>query len=282
MTSLALATHDRASAKLSSVEKRIELVKRQIEVQMDAYSLVPKDIAGNQTLQYYRKELDRINTSTEQSINAIDAQIQALEARKRIIQDKSDSERKRYFDLLESKTAKLEDPEPDTPAFRRLKADLSKLVLEEVAAREEYVTANTAYMIALDKQARSRMAEAQEAERRMLEKVERKAQEERERIFQIQEQERQAEMERAKKRSEDAKANFNGPIKPFIVKIHPNEPYSTTELDAMKLDDLDDDERVLWGNKYREAEYREGLRKWDIDDTEQPKKKYVIKKKVTA
>jgi hypothetical protein len=268
MTSVALATHDRASAKLSSVQKRKELVQRQIEVQIEAYSLVPKDIAGNQTLQYYRKELDRINTSTEQSINAIDAQIQALETRKRIIQDKSTSERQRYFDLLESKTAKLEDPEPDTPAFRRLKADLSKLVLEEVAAREEYVTANTAYMIALDKQARSRMAEPQEAERRMLEKAERKAQEERERIFHIQEQERRAEMERAEKRSEEAKAKMNGPIKLFVVKIHPNDPYSTTELDAMKLDDLDDDERVLWGNKYREAEYREGLRKWDLDDTE--------------
>lgn len=282
MASLALSNLDRASSKLSSVEKRKDVVERQIKVQIEAYALVPKGIESNPTIIYYTKERERVSIKQDTELTALetkirtieakkqaaidkfDADLEALEAKKTALQNTLKSEAERYTSEIQRVTEKLEDPEPQTPAFRRLKADLANLVLEEITAQEEFQEANAKYRDEHDKQSRRQMAEQQLIWKQHLAAERLKEQEEREKIERVKDQERQAEMDRAIKRAEEAKAK--GPVKPYIIKIHPNTPYSIKELLAMKKDDFDEEENTLWDNKYGEAQYREGIKKWDVTE----------------
>jgi chromosome segregation ATPase len=72
------------------------------------------------------------------TIDKFNADIEALEAKKKALDEKLSAEGDRYSSEIERFRAKLDDPEPPTPAFRKLKADLAMCIQEEVAAQEEY------------------------------------------------------------------------------------------------------------------------------------------------
>jgi hypothetical protein len=302
MASFALSNFEKTSNKLSSIEKRRDAVQRQIDVQREAYALIPKGVESNPTILYYMKERERVSTKQDIEISALEAKIKTTEAKKQAaieaIIAKFDSEinvlevkknnleatlkteAERYTSEIQRITEKLEDPDPPTPAFRRLKADRAKIDIEEAAATEEYRVAHASYVQEVDKQTRRQQAEQQEILRQQSMAQALKEQEQLKLILQSQEREREASYERNKQRAEEAKNK--APVKAYVIKIHPNTPYTIKELQAMDKSDFDDEENELWSKKYTEAQYREGIKKWDTDsDTEivQPKKKYIIKPK---
>jgi hypothetical protein len=218
MTSLAQSIFDRACNKLSSVEKKKEAVQRQIDVQMQAYALVPKSIDSNDTILYYRRERDRVSTKRDTEVSALDAKIKAVEAKKQAALEKIDTDIKaleakkqrveetfdidikaleakkdttnnnllteetRYVTEIQRFTDKLQNPEPHTPAFRKLKADLEQCVKEEQTAIEEYQDANRKYIEAVEKKTKEQIREQQAEYRKMLQAEAAKEAEERERI----------------------------------------------------------------------------------------------------
>lgn len=241
MSSLAQSIFDRASNKLSAAEKKKETVQRQIDIQMQAYALAPKNVDSNDTILYYRRERDRVSSKRATEISALEAKImaveakkqaalekldadimaleakkqrvietfdidtKALEAKKDTINDKLLTEENRYVSEIQRFTTKLEDPEPPTPAFRRLKADLEQCVKEEQTAIEEFQDAKLKYLEAMDRKCKEQIREQQEAYRKMLQEQSAKEAEERERIEKAAATKQQKDMEVFKEAEERAK-----------------------------------------------------------------------------
>lgn len=223
MTSLAQSIFDRACSKLSSVEKKKETVQRQIDVQMQAYALVPKSIDSNDTILYYRRERQRVSTKRDTEVSALEAKIKAVEAKKQAALEKFDAdieaiqtkinslndkltvEEERYTSEIQRFTTKLEDPEPPTPAFRKLKADLEQCVKEEQTAIEEYQDANRKYLEAVEKKTKEQIREQQAEYRKMLQAEAAKEAEERERIEKARAAKEQKDMEVFKEAEERGK-----------------------------------------------------------------------------
>lgn len=270
MSSMLTSLLDRATSKCSSVAKRKEGIQRNIEVQIQAYAAIPKSVESNDAISYYRREIARINITLEQDINNLDAKIQALEERKRVMNERADADRGRYSDLIEAKVAKLEDPEPPTNAFRKLKAELAKCIQEEQEAEEEFQKANAAFIEDHSRQMKRRIEEQQESFRLLLQQQSAKEAEERQQIERVREQEQCVEEEKAKKRSEEAKKRSEEskksiePVKKFKTKpkssiLHPGTKYTIAELDAIDVSKLDDEQTDLFHSLWDEAAYREGL-----------------------
>ena len=122
-----------------------------MEVQREALALVPKDIDSNKTICYYRGEKERVDRKIDAENASIDNQIAALEARRRAIMDKLEKERTRYETEIITRTQQLENPEPQTPAYRKLTADLTTLRKEEKEAHGEMTDAGILMRSEMDK-----------------------------------------------------------------------------------------------------------------------------------
>lgn len=208
MTSL-----DRAGNKLTAIEKKKEAVQRQMDVQIQAYALVPKGIESNETIAYYRKERERVTAKQETEVSALEAKIKALEAKKQAAIDKFDAdiemleakkkalddkltaEGERYSSEIERFRTKLEDPEPPTPAFRKLKADLAMCIQEEVVAQAEFSKACTEMAEANDRRMKAAIREQEEKYVRMKQEEFLRDQEAREQIEARMERESQKQKE---------------------------------------------------------------------------------------
>lgn len=143
--------YHKTMANHSNILKRIADVERQMEVQREALALVPKDIDSNKTICYYRGEKERVDRKIDAENASIDNQIAALEARRRAIMDKLEKERTRYETEIITRTQQLENPEPQTPAYRKLTADLTTLRKEEKEAHREMTDAGIVMRAEMDK-----------------------------------------------------------------------------------------------------------------------------------
>lgn len=307
---LSQAIFERAIAKLTAVEKKKEAVQRQIDVQIQAYALVPKGVDTNETVLYYRRERDRVANKQTTELNAIDlkiqaieakkqaaiekfdADIEALEAKKKALDDKLTSEGERYSSEILRFTTKLEDPEPPTPAFRKLKADLALCIEEETKARDDMAVANTQLLAEMAKRSK-RMVDEQMAEYRRREQEERaNEQKERDMIEAIRErdakklqEEFDAAIARAGPRIESEpptepvdhikealaavqsnviKYNYKSkkPIKHLTYNdLSEDIIYTVDELDTINVDyEIDNENDItLWNKLRREACIREGI-----------------------
>lgn len=316
MSSLAQSIFDRASNKLSAAEKKKEAVQRQIDVQMQAYTLAPKNVDNNDTILYYRRERDRVSSKRATEVSAIeakikaveakkqaalekfDADIEALEAKKDTINDKLLTEENRYVSEIQRFTTKLEDPEPPTPAFRRLKADLEQCVKEEQTAIQEFQDAKLKYLEAMDRKCKEQIREQQEAYRKMLQEQSAKDAEERERLEQSAATKQQKDMEAFKEAEERAKKSRRTPTDepvnqddfalkaienayprkvPRIEKkgkqlqwkdLNTNSAYSTSDLSTLVVDaDVQSDYEIeLYEKLWKDACIREKRDGWWSED----------------
>jgi murein L,D-transpeptidase YcbB/YkuD len=210
----------------SKIEKRLSDVQRQIEIQREAHTLIPKDIDNNETITYYRRESQKVEanitkekTTTLTRIETIESKckmaieimesdiqrkIEALEAKRdaektrlnseanskiEAIQKKSDNEIDRmngvldnYSSEIERVREKLEDSEPQSQSYRKMKADLVKLQEEEKAAEQIVSEKLLQFQIVQDKHSKSMQRQAAEEYQRVLREQQLKDDAEREKI----------------------------------------------------------------------------------------------------
>jgi hypothetical protein len=246
MASLAQSTVERVGNKLSAIEKKKEAVQRQMDVQVQAYALVPKGIESNETIIYYRRERERVAAKQETEVSALeakikameakkqaaidkfDADIEALEAKKKALDEKLTAESDRYSSEIERFRAKLDDPEPPTPAFRKLKADLAMCIEEEVVAQAEFSKACAEMAEANDRRMKAMIREQEEKYARMKQEEFLREQEERERI----EARMDREAEEQKKQFEESLKRVGG-MRKEVVQEGPIDHVQVT-LDAIK------------------------------------------------
>ena len=133
-----------AAADHVKLVERLEALKRKRDVDIEALALTPKDLEGNATYSYYSTEQSRLSKKRETDTEAIDSKIRKLEAKKQAAIDDIDAqilalESKKvsvdstitnqsfyYQTQLEALRKKIENPEPDTLAFRKLKSDITR------------------------------------------------------------------------------------------------------------------------------------------------------------
>jgi DNA repair exonuclease SbcCD ATPase subunit len=276
-TTFAQSNYEKMASKLSSIEKRTESIQRQIEVQLAAYALVPKGIDTNATIVYYSKERERVCKRRELDITSIDNQIKALEVKKKALEDKFNTEDERYTSEIERVRQKLEDPEPPTTAYRKLKADLAKCHTDEEEAREQFREACEQCAVENEKRQRNAVREAEEKYRQFVAEEARKDEMERERIESEAAQKQYKEMqsfEEAVKRAEEIRAGkrpipqvenislvYKSPPKTKkgkqqkLNELSPHVAYSVADLDTINIDfDNDDPKKVeLWEKLRAEA-----------------------------
>jgi hypothetical protein len=249
------AIHTRCHELLSAAEKKYETVKRQVEVQLEAFSQIPRNLNENSGFRYYTSERDKVSKKLDEESSRLKRDIYTLEAKKQAaieaveadyrdkitrLENKRDAavaaieaEARSKISIMESKAdqycaklqgdaerltidiervqTKLECPEPQTPAFRKLKADLAKSEEEKIEAKKRYIDSNAELMKAFDrKQEQVRRENAQKEMIMMREQALRDA-EEIKRIEQQRENERKAEEERAQMRLKEALAAMNTP-----------------------------------------------------------------------
>jgi len=263
---------ERASIALRSVEERLESVNRQIEIQIEAFALVPKDFDDNKTIMYYVSERNRVTKKLETESSSIESQlltldakknaaidateqefnnkvssleerkaaairaieseytvkmstlegkkdttikaieldyntrINSLEAKKEQMTAKLNVETERYSKEIERVQASLENPEPQTPLFRKLKADKVKLEKEKVDAEIVFSDKLSLRRQAEQKRQENIQREYEEKQRVMVREQYIKDEEARQRIEQYRENERKREQERAEQRCKEAKA----------------------------------------------------------------------------
>jgi hypothetical protein len=94
---------EKAGKRLSATKKRIEDNKRQREVAIQSFALIPKDIDSNKTILYYRNEKARVEKAIDFENKSIDDAIEAVRQKKEaaIRQIEEDTERK--IETLESR-----------------------------------------------------------------------------------------------------------------------------------------------------------------------------------
>lgn len=276
--SLAQSIHDKASKRLSDIVKKKEDIRRQKEIAVQAFSLIPKDVDNNKTILYYRSEKERVTNK-----------IADLER-----------ERQRYEMEIITRMQKLENLEPDTPAFRKLKAEETQLEQELKEAEEEYSRAKIAYlteqekrhknqqreiMEEFDRQERQRLA-MEQAEREKIEEQNRKKQEEAqkkydealERVGKKPVDNKQPEEQDYTKIAIDSLKNAfperRGLIKHgkkgkqlTLEELNRNTIYTVLDLDTIVIDyDKDDESKIeLWEELRTAAAKREKLPGWWVD-----------------
>ena len=118
-------------AKHTALIKRKDEVQRAIEIAQEAMC---RDIDSNKTLNYYRSELSRIEADKNKKLDYFRSEMEKVEAR-------AATDKRYYEDLMGKKIQQIETAEPDTPAYRKMKADKAKLEKEEEQASEEMIDA---------------------------------------------------------------------------------------------------------------------------------------------
>jgi hypothetical protein len=166
MASFLLSVYEKAMAKHSAIVKKRDEVQRGIELAQEA---MQKDIEADKTVTYYRSELKRHQDRHDAFIRALEDKLEAAkraledkhEAAKRASESSYDSEKTRLEDLLSGKIQKIEQSEPDTPAYRKMKAEKKKLEAEEEKANEEMIDASHTWQELEAKKAQERIREAE-------------------------------------------------------------------------------------------------------------------------
>jgi hypothetical protein len=180
MASFLLAQYEKAMSKHSALVKRKDEVQRAIELAQES---MQKDVESDKTVVYYRSELKRHQDRYDASLLAMENK---LEAAKRALEDKHEAakksaesayeaEKRRLDDLLIGKIQKIESAEPDTAAYRKLKADKAKLEKEEEQLREEMIDASSNWQAAEAKKVQERIR-AEEAKQKRIELEEQRKQ----------------------------------------------------------------------------------------------------------
>jgi hypothetical protein len=160
MSTFAFTMYEKAMAKHTAVLKRQEEVQRQIELAQES---MVRDVESDKTVTYYRSEMRRHESKFEASLKAME---EKFEAAKKALELSYESEKRRLESCLENKIRVIENAEPDTPAYRKLKADKRKLEQEEEKARDEMLDASNKWQEAEEKK---RKLYQEEATRKMRE-----------------------------------------------------------------------------------------------------------------
>ena len=144
-----------AAADHGKLVERLDALKRKKDVDIEALALAPKDLEGNATYSYYTTEQSRLSkkreTDTEAidskirkleakkqaTIDDIDAQISALESKKGTVDDTISTQAFYYHNQLESLKKKIQNPEPDTLAFRKLKSDITRTEADIIVSEKK-------------------------------------------------------------------------------------------------------------------------------------------------
>jgi hypothetical protein len=228
------AALNRSVSSLVSVEQRIASVKRQIEIQQESHALIPRNYDDNKTILYYLSEKERVSkkmeidqlsienqiaaleTKKRAAISAIendyDNKIAALEGKKNLQLDKLSLEGERYIKEIERVQAQLNNPDPQTTPFRKLRADEAKLEKEFLDAKLDYADRTSEMSKAVDRQSIKAKDEAEQVMLRAMREENRRQDEERRRIEQGKENERRQEAERAAAHCKEAKETWKAPI----------------------------------------------------------------------
>lgn len=131
MASFLLSQYEKAMSKRAAIVKRKDDVQRAIEIAQEAMC---RDIDSNKTITYYRSELSRIEADMNKKLDYFRSEMEKVEAR-------AAADKRYYEDLMGKKIQQIESAEPDTPAYRKMKADKAKLEKEEEQASEEMIDA---------------------------------------------------------------------------------------------------------------------------------------------
>ena len=156
-----------------------------MEIQREAYALIPKDAISNTTIAYYRSQRERVDKKIDDFNSDIDSKIAALEMRRRSTVEKLESEKKTYEMEILTRTQKLEDPEPQTQSYRKLVADLAKLQEEKKAAQQDVKEKSLQLQIINDRHTKSLQKQAIEKLQQKEREQQQKDDAERERIERI-------------------------------------------------------------------------------------------------
>lgn len=262
------AAMNRCNDSLRAAEKKYDTVKRQIEVQLEAFSQIPRNPHDNSGFRYYTTERDKVSKKLDEESSRLQRDISTLEAKKQAaieaveadyrdkinrLENKRDAavaaiqaEAHSKISVMESKSEqfcsklqgdaerltidiervqnKLECPEPQTPAYRKLKADLGKSEEELAEAKKKYIDANSELMKAFDIQQERVRREAINREMVMAREQAVRDAEEMKRIEQMRENERKAEDERARQRVKEAYATMNTPTEIVTPRAPPPPP----------------------------------------------------------
>jgi hypothetical protein len=265
------ARHARCNDILLAAEKKYETVKRQIEVQLEAFSQIPRNLNDNSGFRYYTSEREKVSKKLDEESGRLQRDISTLEAKKQAaieaieadyrdkitrLENKRDAavaaieaEARSKISIMESKSeqfcaklqgdadrltmdiervqSKLECPEPQTPAYRKLKADLGKSEEEMVEAKKRYIESNAELLKAFDRHQDRLRQENAEKERAMMREQAIRDEEAMKRIEHQRENERKAEDERAAMRLKEALAAMNTPteiVPTPVVKTPPPPP----------------------------------------------------------
>lgn len=270
---------EKAGKRLSSIEKKKETVQRQKEVAIQTFALIPKDIDNNKTILYYRSEKERVTRKIEDL----------------------ERERQRYESEILIRTQRLENAEPDTPAFRKLKAEETQLEQELKEAEEEFSRTKAIFLTEQDKREKNRQMVAMEefdrqerqrlaieqAEREKIEEQNRKKQEEVQRKYdeaferagrvKAVDHKQPEEQDYVKLAIDSLKNAFperRGLIKHgkkgkqlTLEELNRNTMYSVLDLDTITIDyDIHDEKKIeLWEELRTAAAKREKLPGWWMD-----------------
>jgi len=176
--------------KQTNVNKKILDIKRQLEVQLNAYTASLPDIEKDKGYCYYSSEKDRIERKRENEsssfdckiatleakkkalIEEIDSRIEKIEKEKKILEEKLDGERLRYENEMKRLREKFETAEPQTQSYKKLQSSLLIAERELDEANKEIRDAHHQYEISQEK-IKSRVLHEQDIKQREILRIER-------------------------------------------------------------------------------------------------------------
>jgi len=260
-----------AVAKCSSLETKIEALKKNIQVQEDSVNVNSTPIEDNSTYKYYKTQVDETRARKEAALEKLE---QEFRQRRDTLESKYDAQINMFTLNLESTRQKIENKTPTTPAYKRLIAELNIVEKQLVESKQEQANALATLEQAFLVDAARKKKDALEKERVAARQQQIENEEAMKRIEQDRENTRRAEMERAKQRSEAAKAaqtttvvdtkpvrKAKKYVKQLSFPLDPKKQYTVDELDTIDVDyEKDGDANCeLYDKLYHEASVREGV-----------------------
>lgn len=260
-----------AVAKCSALGAKIEAIKKNIQVQEDSVNVNSTPIEDNSTYKYYKTQVDETRARKEAALEKLE---QEFRQRRDTLESKYDAQINMFTLNLESTRQKIENKTPTTPAYKRLIAELNIVEKQLVESKQEQANALATLEQAFLVDAARKKKDALEKERVAARQQQIENEEAMKRIEQDRENTRRAEMERAKQRSEAAKAaqtttvvdtkpvrKAKKYVKQLSFPLDPKKQYTVDELDTIDVDyEKDGDANCELYDKLRlEAAIREGL-----------------------
>jgi len=230
-------------------------------------NLQAKKMAFSESIEAKIKELESRNATFS---DIIDAQIEALSNKRDSIDTKLRAEDMRYFSEMERIREKLENPEPNTASFKKLKSDISILEQDIIDAEKKYDELLLLHTAATEKDNKRLQKEAADKQREE-DRKEALARADALKVIEARnEQIRKEEDERNKKRVEDAKKALESPteVKPAPKKERIELPliagkeYSYNQLCSVIEDDLSEKQLEIYEIAYAAATKREKILGW--------------------